>query len=404
LEAVAITGVGIVSPLGWGCHDNRSGLQAGRSGIGPISRFDAAPFRSQVAAEVPESTAPAARLADSRRSRTDAFALAAADEALVQAGWTRDGGPALQRVGVYVGSSTGGMSESESWYRAALCSRCGAASTRRLRAHLQHHTAEAIARCHGFAGGIETNSTACSAASLAIEAAFDDLRQGCVTAAIAGGSDALCQLTFGGFNALQLVDVEPCRPYQLDRRGISLGEGAAMLVLEPLRAARQRSARVHARLIGAGSSCDAHHMTAPHPHGEGATRAIRAALHDAGLPPGDVDLLLVHGTATRQNDASEWAAIAEVFGKRAGDLPAVATKANVGHQLGASGSFQAALAVFCLSGDPIPPAVHAGNPDSAAPLRLEHALQDLEPEVVLSLSFAFGGANAALVFARAGGC
>ncbi len=413
---VAVSGLGAVCGLGWGIDALWEGLRAGRSGIGPFHRFDHARHRTHLAAEVPEPPADLARSLPGwrRLSIADRFALFAAREAVERAGL----GPSLDdaEAGVFFGSSTGGMFESELFFADFLRDRGGRLSA--LASQQVNGPGDAVARHLGVTGPVETLSSACASGALALGAALQAVRSGEVEIAIAGGSDSLCQLTYAGFNALRSVDEVPCRPFRPGRAGMSFGEGAAVLVLEPLERALARGAEPLAVLAGAGASCDAHHMTAPDPAGRGAAAALAAALADAGLPADAIDFVNVHGTGTPLNDAAEWKALQEVFGRRAAEIPLIATKALVGHLLGCSGSLEAVATILCLRHGELHPAPGTGGfPDSeptdpeptdpeptdselSAALVVDAPLPLPGARAAVSTSLAFGGSNAALVFSR----
>jgi 3-oxoacyl-[acyl-carrier-protein] synthase II len=432
---VVVTGAGAVSGFGWGVESLWQGLRAGATAIRPLSRFDAAGHRTRLAAEVPMTSAspaghpagpasPAAPAADGaaaggRRplSLADRFALAAAGEALAAAGL----GATLRTLpegaaGVFFGSSTGGMWESEGFLAGAFDGRRG--SLRAVAMQQVNGPGDAVARNLGVTGPVQTVSSACASGALAIAAALESLRRGEVEIALAGGSDSLCQLTYAGFNSLRSVDEAPCRPFRAGRAGLSIGEGAAVLVLEPLERAVARGALPLAELAGAGSACDAFHMTAPEPEGAGAAAAIAAALADAGLAPEAIDFVNAHATGTPLNDAAEWRALLRVFGERARQIPVTATKAAVGHLLGCSGAIEALVTVLSLArGELHPvaavPALPAASATSAASADTD-PIDDACPAALvtgrplalpaaraaLSTSLAFGGSNAALVFTR----
>ena len=237
---------------------------------------------------------------------------------------------------------------------------------------------------------------------MAIGSALRALRRGDVDVALAGGSDALCQLTYGGFNSLRSVDELPSRPFRTDRMGLSLGEGAGVLVLEGAAHAARRGAAVVAVLSGEASTCDAHHMTAPQSEGTGAAAAIRLALADAGAAPGDVDFINAHGTGTPLNDAAEAAALRSVFGERARSIPLTSTKALIGHLLGSAGAVEAVVTIFCLLHREVHPMPDAGAADPELGLDLVIGVPRplSRARCAISTSLAFGGANAALVFTR----
>jgi 3-oxoacyl-[acyl-carrier-protein] synthase II len=417
---VAVTGVGAVSGFGWGAAPLWEGLRAGRTRLGAFDRFDHAGHRTHLAAQVPPPPPAVAAMPGWRRlTWCDRFAVAAAVEALAQAALAAPGRTALPGVsdpgaaGVFFGSSTGGMYEGELFFDGLVRTLAAGDRPARLRvsplaSHPVSSPGDAVARYFGVTGPVQTYSTACSSGSLALAAALDALRAGEVEVAIAGGADSLCQLTYAGFNALRSVAEEPCRPFRAGRDGMSIGEGAAVLVLEPAERALARGARPLALLAGAGTSCDAHHMTAPDPSGEGPAAAIAAALADAGLGPEAIAFVDVHGTGTPLNDAAEWRALERVFGGRVASLPVAATKALVGHLLGSAGALEAVATVLCLAAGEVHPVPAAGEVDPGLPLAL---VQD-RPRLLngargadggraaLSTNLAFGGSNAALVFSE----
>jgi 3-oxoacyl-[acyl-carrier-protein] synthase II len=399
---VAVTGVGAVSGLGWGAASLWEGLRAGRPAIGPFHRFDHSRHRTHLAAEADEPPAALARACPGwrRLSIADRFALFAALEAVGQAGFAPPFGEDAE-VGVYFGSSTGGMYESELFFadflRDPRRARLSALIPQQVNA-----PGDAVARHLGATGPVATYSSACASGALALGAALEAVRSGLVEVAVAGGSDSLCQLTYAGFNSLRSVDEVPCRPFRSERAGMSFGEGAAVLVLEPLERALERGAEPLAVLAGAGASCDAHHMTAPDPSGAGAAAAVEAALADAGLAAGTVDFVNVHGTGTPLNDAAEWQALRRVFGERAGEMPLVATKALIGHLLGCSGAIEAVATVLCLHNGELHPVRRNGEADPELPvsLVLDNPFPLPGARAAVSTSLAFGGSNAALVFSR----
>jgi 3-oxoacyl-[acyl-carrier-protein] synthase II len=400
---VAVTGLGVVSPFGWGVASFRNGLRGGCTAIAPFDRFDATGHRTHVAAQVPPPPAelPAPVRVGRRLSWADRFGLAAALEAVQEAGLDPE---AVRGAGVFFGSSTGGMLEGESFYAEA----CGQGSSRvRVSLLAMQQTSapgEAVARHLGCEGPVETISSACASGAMALAAAAEAIGRGEIQIALAGGADALCRLTYGGFNALRSVSETACLPFRSERTGLSLGEGGAVLVLEPLERALGRGARPRAVLRGGASTCDAHHMTAPHPEGRGAAEAIRAAMAQASVTPDDVDFVNAHGTGTPLNDAAEWEALRSVFGDRTARLPVTSTKALLGHLLGSAGALEAAATVLCLAAREIHPMPEGGTADPVLPLDLVLG----RPRVLerarnaLTVNLAFGGANAALVISTFG--
>jgi 3-oxoacyl-[acyl-carrier-protein] synthase II len=405
-RTVVVTGIGAVSPLGWSLESLWDGLRSGRTAVGPFDRFDHAGHRTHIAAQVDLASEPRRPRGRPRRiSNADRFAVAAARAAVGRAGIDPREGP--QRAGVYFGSSTGGMFETESFLESLLAAAGGSArppAGSLLASQQNNGPGDAVARDLGVGGPVETVSAACATGAIAIDNAIQAVRRGEVDVAIAGGSDSLCRLTYAGFNALRSVDEGPCRPFRGDRRGLSLGEGAGALVLEPLERAVARGARPLAIAAGGAATCDAHHMTSPHPEGQGAAAAIRSALSDAGLEPSAIDFVNAHGTGTPLNDAAECAALVAVFGDRVADLPVTSTKSLVGHLLGSAGALEAVATILCLLHGEVHPMPDDGTSDPGLPLRLVlgRPLRLARARHALSTSLGFGGANAALVFAHPG--
>lgn len=400
---VVVTGMGAVSPFGAGSSALWSALRAGEASMAPLKLFAAEGHRTGLAAVVPPEALelPPELSAHGRHlSRTDRFALISAWEAWRMAGLDLAAEQAAA-WGLFFGSSTGGMFEGENGYwrmQAAGPERTHASD---FRAQPNGSPADAVARAFGLGGPVEVLATACAASTMALEAALDAIRGGEVELALAGGADGMCQTTFGGFNSLRAVDPEPARPFREDRMGLSLGEGGAMLVLETEHHAKARGATILAVLEGAASTCDAHHMTAPHPEGDGAARAMNAALADADLRSSGIGFVNAHGSGTPHNDEAEAKAFARVFGDATGQLPVTSTKGAVGHMLGSCGSLEAVVTILCLREGLVHPTPGAGNVDPAAPVDLVLG----EPRAVdagaaLSVNLAFGGANAALIVSR----
>lgn len=408
-----VTGIGAVSGFGWGIEPLWRGLLANLTAIRDFDRFDHSRHRTHVAAQVPDPPPPLpAGEADTdpwRRfaaSHADRFALAASAEACRHAGcMPGTAGAAARRVGVFFGSTTGGMFECERYFEALTPGgRHRRARLRDLIAQPTSAPAEAVARALGSTGPVQTMSSACAAGALAVGRAAVALAAGEVDLALAGGSDSLCRLTYAGFNALRAVDARPCRPFRADREGLSLGEGAGVLVLERAEQALARGARPLAVLGGAGASSDAHHMTAPDPSGTGVARAARVALAQAGVRPEQVAFWNAHGTGTPLNDAAEWAALSLLFDGRAGAVPVTSTKGGIGHLLGAAGAVEAVVTVLSLCRGLVPPTPGGSELDPATAVELVAGIPrpwaapaETAPAAV-SANFAFGGANAALVF------
>jgi 3-oxoacyl-[acyl-carrier-protein] synthase II len=293
------------------------------------------------------------------------------------------------------------MLESEDFY-ARLCGVVpGRAPLSWIPSQQYNGPGDAVARELGTSGPVTTLSSACTSGALSIADALDALRSGEIDLAVAGGSDSLCQLTYAGFNSLRAVDLAPSRPFRTDRAGLTLGEGAGVVILETLKSAQERGATPLAELLAGASTCDAHHMTAPSPNGVGAAAAIRRALSEAQLDPEAVDFVSAHGTGTHLNDAAEWQALATVFGARAAVLPVTSVKGSIGHLLGAAGAVEAVATVRCLLEGVIHPTPGGGSVDPEAPVHLVRRPESPRRlQVGLSLNLAFGGSNAALLFRR----
>ena len=397
---VAITGMGIFCSIGRNASEVWTSLEQMRDGIVPLTRFPGESFPTTLAAEVPGEIERITGI-DTHRlkrlSRSDRFALLAAKEALDQAR-SNGGALSLENAVVSTGTSTGGLLEGEEYF-----------FRRRDRGHaktpvsriLQQPTSgpsDAVARTLGCGGGLVSNATACASGGAAIGLAGDLLRSGRADVAIAGGTDALCRLTYSGFNVLQAVDSDKCRPFDRARKGITLGEGAGYLVLERWDDAIARGATILAELLGYGASCDAHHPTAPIEDGSGAARAMKLAMEEGD--DGDVDYVNAHGTGTSLNDPAESLAIESVIGS---GVPVSSSKSYFGHTLGAAGGLEAVVTVMALMHQSAPPTLRLENPEEGCELDL---IRD-EPrafsiERAVSNTFGFGGSNVSLLIRRAG--
>ena len=387
---IAVTGLGIICSIGRNQDEVWDSILAARAGIAPLTRFPDDTFPTDIAAEAQLEVSLPAREAR-RMSRTDLLAVVAAQEAIAQAGDVP-----LERAIVSTGTSTGGLLEGEGYYLRRLTrgrQRTGVSSV------LQQPTSgpsDAVARVLGLGGGAVSNATACASAGAAIGMAADYLRSGHADVAIAGGSDALCRLTYSGFNVLQAVDPEPCSPFGATRKGITLGEGAGYLVLERWDDAVKRGATILAELAGYGASCDAHHPTAPAEDGRGAEAAMRGAMAEAKLT--SVDYVNAHGTGTLLNDSAETKAIISALGM---NVPVSSSKSYFGHTLGASGAVEAVVTVLALQHQIAPPTLRLNESAPDCPLDyIPHTPRALAMTSVLSNTFGFGGSNVSLAFRR----
>ncbi|MCZ6688214.1 MAG: beta-ketoacyl-[acyl-carrier-protein] synthase family protein [Planctomycetota bacterium] len=398
-ESVVITGIGAITAFGAGTGPLIDGLLSGRTGIRPIEIFDTSRYRTKVAAEI--STIPELEL--NRReqkgmSRCDRLAVTAAEEALRAADW--ESIPS-ERIGIVFGAGAGGMLEAERYFRRFLEE--GATTRARWRclgSQLPNAATDWLAVRFGTKGPKATISTACSSSATAIGYGADLIRAGEADAILAGGAEALCEVTFAGFNSLRAVDPAGCRPFDRDRNGLSLGEGAAAILLERESLARSRGVKPLARMRGYGITADAHHMTTPPEDGRGATAAIRQALRTTGLEPEEVDFISAHGTATRANDVVEARAIARTFGESAAHTPVHSIKSSVGHCLGASGAVEAVALLLSLESGAVPATYGLEHQDESMPtLDLVRGSPRRRPlRIGMSNSFAFGGNNTVLIF------
>jgi 3-oxoacyl-[acyl-carrier-protein] synthase II len=392
MRRVVVTGLGAVSPFGPGVKAYWDGVRGGVCAIRPVTLIDVTGFRCRIAAEVPAPLPGSAR-----RSRTDRLALQAAREAVEDAGL---GPEERQQAGLIVGAVGGGMLEVEPWYwrlgRAEQIDPPRAA----LRAILPSSHSDVVGHALGLGGPRETLVTACSSGAASIAVAAELIMDGVTPVALAGGADALTRLCYMGFNALKLLDPGPCRPFDRHRRGMSIGEGAAFLVLEDADHALARGAPAYAELAGHGMTTDAFHVTSPHPDGEGMARAMRAALAGAGLAPQAVGYCNAHGTGTLQNDRIEARALRDVFGDSG--LLVSSTKSMIGHTMAAAGCLEALATILALIHETVPPTATLDTPDPDVPFDcVPGQAREAALEFAISNSFGFGGQNVTLLFRRA---
>jgi 3-oxoacyl-[acyl-carrier-protein] synthase II len=398
---VVVTGMGAVTALGSTLEQTWKGLLAGRCGIRPLSLFDASDYRTQTAAEIDEIPDGFLTPAERRRmSRADRMGVAAAREALDGAGLE----PSREdptRLGVILGGGTSGLIDSEVFFELYLRGRKARPS--KVLNHLPDSITDRVAQRFGLEGIKSTITTACSSSANALGYAFDAILAGLADVVVTGGSDVLARLTYGGFNSLRSVDPDPCRPFDRDRKGLSIGEAAGILVLEEEERARRRGAPIVAELKGYGVTSDAYHMTAPDPSGAAGGRTILAALENSGVDAASVDYVNAHGTATPQNDSAETAALKAALGERARQIPVSSIKSMIGHCLCASGAIEAVATALTVRDGRVPPTIHYENPDPACDLDyVPNAAREHDVRVALSNSFAFGGNSSVVVLARYG--
>jgi len=406
---VVITGVGLVTPLGTGVEKNWQALMEARSGIGPVLRFNVDDFPTRIAGEVKDFN-PEDFIEKKEIKKMDLFiqyAVAAAQMAMGESRLpiTPDN---EDRVGVIVGVGIAGLSSIEEYHKLFLESRLKKVSPFFIPKLIANLAPGQISIRYGAKGVNYTPTSACSSGAHAIGEAFRLIRLGEQDAMIAGGAEAaLTPLGLGGFIAMKAVSSrndqpeKASRPFDRNRDGFVMAEGAGILVLEELEHARRRGAKIYAEIVGYGANADAYHMTAPSPEGEGAVRCMRLALRSGGIDPLQVDYINAHGTSTPYNDATETQAIKRVFGEHAARLAVSSTKSMTGHLLGAAGGVEGVFSALALYHQCMPPTINYEEPDPECDLDyVPNAPRRAEIRVALSNSFGFGGTNACLAFRR----
>ena len=406
---VVITGLGAVTPIGNTVTTYWSGLQTGANGVAPITLFDASKHACRFAAEVKDFD-PSGVLDPKETKRWDRFCqfgVVAAKEALAQSGLDITDAN-RQRIGVIIGSGVGGLLTMETQAHVLEGKGPGRVSPFTVPMMIPNMATGLAAIALGAQGPSSAVATACAAGSNAIGDAFRLLQQGHADAMVCGGAEsAITPLGVAGFasaKALSFRNDDPAtasRPFDAERDGFVIGEGAGILVLETLDHAQARGADILAEVVGYGMTCDAHHITSPIPGGLGGARAMSLALADAGLKADDIDYVNAHGTSTPANDSNETAAIKTALGERAMAIPVSSTKSMTGHLLGGSGGIEAVAAVLALQNGVVPPTINHQNPDPACDLDVvPNQARDQIISTALSNSFGFGGHNVCLAFRR----
>ncbi len=408
-KRVVITGVGLISALGTGTEECWRAILAGQSGAGPITRFDTTGFTATIAAEV-KGFDPLQYVEKKEIKKMGLFiqyALAAAEFAMAQSELNVT--PEIaERVGVYIGSGIGGFDVIEREHSALINGGPRKISPFFIPASIVNLAAGHVSIRHGARGPNSATCTACSAGAHAVGDAYELIARCAADVVICGGAEAaITPLSVGGFASMRALSTrndEPSRasrPFDKDRDGFVIGEGAGILVLEDLEFARRRGANILAEIVGYGMSGDAFHITQPSEDGDGAYRAMKATLADAGIEPDQVDYINAHGTSTPFNDRLETLAIKRLFGEHARQLAVSSTKSMTGHLLGGAGGLEAGFAILALRDQILPPTINLDNPDPDCDLDyVPHKARPAPVEYVLSNSFGFGGTNAALLFRR----
>jgi len=409
LRRVVVTGLGAVTPIGNDVAAYWDGLSKARNGVGPITLFDASRHACRFAAEV-KGFDPAGWLEPKEAKRWDRFCqfgVVAARQAVADAGLTIDD-TNRHRVGVSIGSGVGGLLMMETQAHVLADRGPDRVSPFCVPMMIPNMATGLAAIALGAKGPSSAVATACAAGSNAIGDAFRQIQLGLADAMVCGGAEsAITPLGVAGFasaKALSFRNDDPAtasRPFDAERNGFVIGEGAGVLVLEALEHAQARGARILAEIVGYGTTCDAHHITAPAPGGSGGAEAIRLALIDARLEPTAVDYINAHGTSTQANDSNETAAIKTALGEHAYRIPVSSTKSMTGHLLGGSGGIEAVASVLAITNKLVPPTINYSNPDPACDLDVvPNEAREYDVNVVLSNSFGFGGHNVCLAFRR----
>ncbi|QQR70022.1 MAG: beta-ketoacyl-ACP synthase II [Alphaproteobacteria bacterium] len=419
MRRVVITGMGMVAPLGDSVAENWRRLTASESGIGPITLFPLdEDMPNKVAGQVPEGQGPGLLDLDSvlppkdqrKMARFIHFALAASDEALRDCGWTPSSEEERERIGVMIGSGIGGLDNI--YQTSVLLAERGVkkVSPFFIPSCLINLASGQVSIRHQLRGPNHSVVTACATGAHAIGDAARIIALGDAEMMLAGGAEAaICRIGIAGFCALRALSThfndapqKASRPWDEDRDGFVMGEGAGVLVLEELEHARARGARIYAELIGYGMSGDAYHMTAPEENGEGARRALTAALKRARIEPGQVDYINAHGTSTPMGDEIELNAIGKVFGQDARRIPISSTKSAIGHLLGAAGAVESIFGIMSIVTGVVPPTLNLDRPSPVCETfdLVPHKARAHPVQIALSNSFGFGGTNACLIFRK----
>ena len=409
---VVVTGIGTINPLGNNIEEYFSNLEKGVSGAAPITHFDAEKFKTRFACEV--KNYDWSQHFDRKEVRKydlfTQYALVAATQAVEDAGFDLEKTD-LERVGVIWSSGIGGL---KSFFDECLGYAEGGMTPRFSPFFIPRMIADIaagfISMKYGFMGPNYCTVSACASSNHGLIDAFNQIRYGKADVMVAGGSEAAVnEPSVGGFNSMQALSTrndDPAtasRPFDVDRDGFVVGEGAGALILEEYEHAKARGAKIYCEFVGGGCSADAHHFTAPHPEGKGAIKAMRDALNDAGLKPEDVDYVNVHGTSTPLGDLAELKAVAGVFGDHAYEMNISSTKSMTGHLLGAAGAVEALACIFAITHGVVPPTINCSNLDPEIDTKLNLTLdkaQKREVKVALSNTFGFGGHNSTVILRK----
>lgn len=391
---VAVVAAGIVSPLGFGLKQTSQALQKATDCVTPVSRFDVAGCRCQTAAQIPDNHL----IPRCQNGRKNARLHRASHLMTLAMAELFEADPGFKPEATVIGTTSGGMSFGEDYYRAVLQQKKLRRSPEWLANYPPQKPVLDAQSAFGITAPCFVIANACASGTNAIGRAFESVRSGKYQRVLTGGYDALSQLVFVGFDSLQAATPEKCRPFDRDRTGMVLGEGAAVLALENLESAEKRGARILGEIIGYGISTDNHHLTQPDPSGTGAKRAMEQALQSGHCAPEQVGYINAHGTATPFNDAAEGKAISELFG----NVPVSSTKSMIGHSLGAAGAIEAVFCLLALQSQFLPPNINFRAPDPDLALNIvANQSREAKIDIALSNSFGFGGTNASILIKKA---
>ena len=392
-QGLPVTGIGCITAVGRNLDENLAGLFAGLRRMGPSARVRSTHEVRYPVFEIDDSVLPEGYAEGPECLRCGGLALVAAREA-IQSACLLAADLKLRRVGVCIGTTVGSAMNNETFYRGFRDGKRPDMDA--IADFLQANPSSVVARELELNGPCQTVTNACSSGTVAVGQAAEWIRAGICDIAIAGGADALCRTVYNGFAALQIMDKEPVRPFDARRCGLNLGEGAGLLVLESAASQAARGVPAVGRLVGYGNACDAFHISAPHPDGDGLRTAIETAMRQAGLASSDLAFINAHGTGTPENDRVE----GQLYPDLLPDVPFLSTKGYTGHTLGASGGVEAAFSLACLNAGMLPASIGFAEPDPGFPGRPVRTNTPITGAAALSSSLAFGGNNAVIVLAK----
>ena len=398
-KRVVITGMGIITAFGEGKRKNLDGLKNGKNCIEKISSFDTVQYRGKTGGEIGDFVFNLSlkTLRSSRLDRATRLLLTAFSEANADAGLSEN---IDEKTIIVIGSTLGGMMSGEKFYKECLTKGFGKAKPSHLLDYLPYYQGVRLIEEYGLNAEIVVISNACASGTNAIGYAFDKIRSGKIEIAVAAGYDTMCEFTFAGFNSLMAISTGLCRPFDKNRDGLVLGEGAGVLIMEELEHALSRKAAIASEIVGYGESSDAFHITRPDPTGKWAAVAIERALEDANINPGDVEYINAHGTATSYNDAAEAKAINNVFSSHTLEIPVSSIKPMIGHLLGGAGTVEAIATILSMNNNFLPVNLNYNTVDPECALNIVSSPTQNTVRTAISNSFGFGGVNATLVMQK----